>query len=96
MEKQSFNIIIILGHDFGNKESKGSQGYKGPIGLTLLFTALKSIIILHLSDFILQQTQKNSMCLEALLSVEPPGALVPVTPILAFFSPLVIATALAI
>ena len=30
-ESQSFKSIIIIGHDFGNKDGKGSPGSKGPM-----------------------------------------------------------------
>lgn len=44
--------IIFMVHDLGNKEGKGSPGYKGPIGLITVFTALKLVITLHFSDFL--------------------------------------------
>jgi hypothetical protein len=33
VKRQSFKLIIITGHDLGNKDGKGSSGYKGLIEL---------------------------------------------------------------
>jgi hypothetical protein len=53
MMKQCFKSVIILAQDLSNKDGEESQGYKGPLGLVNLLTALKAIIFFHFTNFFL-------------------------------------------
>ena len=61
VKKQSCKSIIIIDHPFGTMGGEGNPGYKGPIGIIILLTFLKSINIHHFLDFFLLQKRESSM-----------------------------------
>ena len=51
VKKQSCVSVIITDHHFGTMEGEGNPGFKGPIGIIVLLTFLKSFNICHFPDF---------------------------------------------